>query len=141
MMQRKMKYNNRKEYFQQYYQANKERLDRYAQQYRHIHRHQIRERYRRYCQEAKTSVLTHYGGGKLACVQCGFDDVDALTIDHIDSGGTAHRRKLGYQNFYLWLKKQGYPKGYQTLCANCQLIKRLKKEMVNLGKEAKENAR
>jgi len=26
--------------------------------------------------------------------------------------------------FYYWLRRQGYPEGYQTLCMNCQWIKR-----------------
>jgi len=62
---------------------------------------------------------------------CGFADIRALSIDHIDGGGNKHRRFLGFglfgagQKFYSWLKKEGYPEGYQTLCMNCQWIKRV----------------
>jgi hypothetical protein len=74
----------------------------------------------------KDDVLTHYGKGKLACVRCGFSDVRALCIDHIYGGGTKHFKELGrYGNaFYYWLKNNGYPEGYQTLCFNCNMIKR-----------------
>ena len=79
----------------------------------------------------RTEVLTHYGKGKCACVICGFDDdIRALSIDHLNGGGTQHRRSLsgtsgfGGKDFCRWLKRNGYPKGYQTLCMNCQFIKR-----------------
>lgn len=75
----------------------------------------------------KVRVLTHYGNGKLACVRCGFDDLRALSIDHIDGQGERDRFHLGRQGghpFYKWLIDNGYPKGCQTLCMNCQFIKR-----------------
>ncbi len=93
------------------------------------------EKYKDYClvlgregyRERKVEVLTHYGNGVCACVKCGFDDIRALSIDHIDGGGLEHRRSLGITsggNFYLWLKRNVFPTGYQTLCMNCQYIKR-----------------
>ncbi len=74
----------------------------------------------------KAEVLTHYGNSNLACVKCGFDDIRALSIDHMEGRGNRHRQgKLRTSaSFYTWLKKQGYPKGYQTLCMNCQFLKR-----------------
>lgn len=74
----------------------------------------------------KVDVLTHYGSDKLACVWCGEDRVACLSIDHID--GRGNRRRKGAlrssSSFYSWLKKQSYPGGYQTLCMNCQFVKR-----------------
>ena len=75
----------------------------------------------------KKQVLTHYGNGKVACVRCGFSDIRALSIDHINGGGVKHRKSLGVtsgNNFYVWLKNNDYPLEYQTLCMNCQYIKR-----------------
>ncbi len=74
----------------------------------------------------KKEVLAHYGNGKLACVKCGFADVRALSLDHIMGGGTKLRRNggTGGWTWYYKLRKQSYPKGYQTLCMNCQFIKR-----------------
>ncbi|KKN17539.1 hypothetical protein LCGC14_0964640 [marine sediment metagenome] len=75
--------------------------------------------------QLKREILTHYGGGKLACVRCGFSDIRALSIDHIDGGGSYQRRKSrSTGTFYNWLKKNHLPKGYQTLCMNDQFIKR-----------------
>jgi len=81
----------------------------------------------------KMEVLTHYGGGKLACVRCGFSDVRALCLDHINSN-SAHpiRNRKGERPLpSLWsprklrarLKRLGFPEGFQTLCANCNLVK------------------
>ena len=78
-------------------------------------------------QKIKIEVLTYYGKGICACIQCGFNDIKALTIDHIERNGAEHRRRLnkaGYK-FYLWLRKQGFPEGYQTLCMNCQFTKEM----------------
>ena len=77
-------------------------------------------------QGRKEAVLMHYGGGQCVCVRCGFTDLRTLSIDHIEGGGTRERIKfsaLGSQ-FYRRLQKNNYPDGYQTLCMNCQWIKR-----------------
>lgn len=78
--------------------------------------------------QIKTEILTHYGNGQLACVICKESRLACLSIDHIDGDGISHRQGLdkygryGYR-FYIWLKRQRYPKGYQTLCMNCQFVK------------------
>ena len=79
-------------------------------------------------QRLKKEILIYYGNGKLVCVKCGFNDIRALTIDHIKGGGHKHRKKQGVNSgieFYCWLRKNSFPSGYQTLCANCQSIKRI----------------
>jgi hypothetical protein len=74
-------------------------------------------------QRRKTQVLTHYGNGKLACVKCGFDDIRALSIDHVLGNG-AEEKITRSSSLYLYLIKNNFPQGYQTLCMNCQWIKR-----------------
>lgn len=78
-------------------------------------------------EEAKRLVLAYYGNGVCACVRCGFADIRALSIDHIDGSGAKQRKALrnrgGY--FYHWLRLHHFPDGYQTLCMNCQFIKRI----------------
>jgi len=78
-------------------------------------------------QKVKVEVLTHYGGGKLACVRCSFNDIRALSIDHINGDGHRHRKitKLMGSSLYYRLRKEGFPQGYQTLCMNCQYIKKI----------------
>ena len=49
----------------------------------------------------------------------------ALQLDHIEGGGNKDRQAKGTgSTFYAWLKRNGYPPGYQVLCANCNYIKR-----------------
>lgn len=71
----------------------------------------------------KEEVFEAYGGAICAC--CGESMFDFLTIDHIDNDGAAHRREIGASGTttYLWLIKNRFPKGFQVLCANCQLGK------------------
>ena len=76
----------------------------------------------------KLDVLGAYGNGRVACVRCGFDDIRALSLDHISGGGNAHRHenngRFSGQKLYVYLRQNDYPLGYQTLCMNCQWIKR-----------------
>lgn len=123
--------------------ANPERLEKYKEQnrrYRQTHKKQIRiisrrweeahrdERrlYTRQVRQArKIKVLTHYGHGKLACVECKEARLACLSIDHINGGGTKHRKSLpDGGRLYPHLIKWGLPEGYQTLCMNCQFVKR-----------------
>jgi hypothetical protein len=63
----------------------------------------------------------HYGNGHLACVHCGYTDIRALTIDHANG---LNGRKRESSNIYYWLRVHNFPEGYQTLCMNCQWIKK-----------------
>ncbi len=78
----------------------------------------------------KIDTLTHYGGGVLACIQCGENRLAALSLDHINNNGNEHRRQLGNKKNYIYrlLKNDGYPNGYQTLCFNCQIVKKIQIE-------------
>jgi len=83
--------------------------------------------------QLKQEVLTHYGGGKCACVKCGESRLACLSIDHINGYGNEFRReaetffntRASGSALYRWLKQAGYPDGYQTLCMNCQFVKRV----------------
>ena len=79
----------------------------------------------------KLEVLRHYSPD-LKC-RCGFSDVRALSIDHIKGNGFKHRKEIGNVNFYQWIKKNNFPKGFQVLCFNCQWIKRVENNEVNRG--------
>ena len=74
-----------------------------------------------YWQDIKREVLSHYGD---CCACCG--TTEDLSIDHAYGGGNAHRRKLGVSpgtQFYLWLRDNDYPAGYQVLCKSCNSSK------------------
>ena len=76
----------------------------------------------------KVEILSYYSDGAMVCAHCGFGDIRALSIDHIDGGGAPHRRKTG-NDVYGWLKRNNFPEGYQVLCMNCQHGKRMNKGM------------
>jgi hypothetical protein len=75
----------------------------------------------------RLETLGHYSDGPVACRRCGFSDVRALLLDHIDGGGNKDRMakgRTGY-GFWVWLKRNGWPAGFQVLCWNCSWLKQL----------------
>ena len=63
-------------------------------------------------------------GGK--CVKCGFNDIRALTIDHVFGGGTDERKNIGGGYYSHVLKKiENNTNEYQILCCNCNQIKKI----------------
>ncbi len=106
---------------------NKEAARKANKKWRESHKEQCRLRGIKYRDMLKETILSHYGNGKVACVLCGYSNPKALSIDHINNGGKQHRTNLNYLHgigFYLWLRRNNYPDGYQTLCMNCQWEKR-----------------
>ena len=73
-----------------------------------------------YYKKNKKKVFDHYGR---KCMCCGFDDERVLTMDHINGGGGKHRREIN-GSIYGWLIRNGFPKGFKTLCRNCNSGKR-----------------
>lgn len=99
----------------------------WALNYARTHKLEIKLRMRATHQELKKFILQHYGNGDIACVICGENRIDCLSIDHINNNGYEHRRETGNGvHFYNWLKKNNLPIGYQTLCMNCQFLKKHK---------------
>jgi hypothetical protein len=72
-------------------------------------------------------VFAAYGG--YCCVCCGETEPLFLHIDHINNDGARHRREIlggkksSGQSVYRWLRVNGFPPGFQVLCANCNLGK------------------
>ena len=62
--------------------------------------------------------MNAYGG---KCVCCGETIIEFLTIDHINGGGTKHRKEVVGGRLYDWLIKNNFPEGYQILCMNCNM--------------------
>ena len=82
---------------------------------------------KRWKSKLRNEVLNHYGGNPPKCAKCGIDNINCLEIDHINNNGAKERKgvqKTG-EVFYLWLRKNNYPKNYQILCKNCNWIKYL----------------
>ncbi len=110
--------------FKRWYYRNREASRIKNKEYRE--RTGYREHQREYLLEKKSVALAHYGNGQVVCAHCGYSDIRALSIDHINGRNPQEltKRKLNGVGMYLWLIRSGFPKGYQTLCMNCQFIKR-----------------
>jgi hypothetical protein len=85
-----------------------------------LSRKEVQQRYR---EKVRRDTIEAYGG---MCDVCG--SIKDLEVDHENGLGNHHRDSIFHQghrspggwNFYLWLKKNGYPKkGYRLLCKKC----------------------
>lgn len=72
-----------------------------------------------YRKRQRELVLSHYGN---ACICCGENKYEFLTIDHINGGGSEHKRQIK-TSLYGWLIRSKYPSGFQVLCYNCNSAK------------------
>lgn len=104
---------------QKYYKESQKRRD-YCKIYNNSSI--AKESFKRYYNKLKMSVFALLG---MECVRCGFDDLRALQIDHINGGG-AKEIKSFTRNKYKVLHEKilNGSKEYQVLCANCNWIKR-----------------
>ena len=86
-----------------------------------------------YNSRLKLEVLSHYspsGDPRCAWPTCDISDVDMLTLDHIEDGGNADRRRTGKGGgcaTYAYLRKNRFPHGFQVLCMNHQFKKEIVK--------------
>ena len=117
-----------------YYHANSKRILANRRINRALNRDREREACRKYREQNKTvidarrklkyrkrkeEVIDHYGG---SCECCGEHRREFLTIDHVNGGGTKHRKTLGVEggsSIYRFLQVRDYPDGYRVLCMNC----------------------
>ena len=99
------------------------------------HRKQIRAQTNLGNAELKLEVLSHYSvGGVLGCCWegCTTTDIDMLTLDHLNDDGYKHiipgkTQRLSGNAIHIWARVHGFPEGLQTLCANHNLKKRIRK--------------
>lgn len=83
--------------------------------------------YSEYTHRLKLAAYNAYGGAICNC--CGDTEYRFLTIDHINNDGAQHRKSIdpksnkGSSAIYKWLKKNGYPPGFQVLCMSCNFGK------------------
>jgi len=80
---------------------------------------------RKYTAKLRYEVFSHYCGGepRCQCPGCETTFIEFLQLDHVAGNGAAHRKEnnLGTGGARLWsfVKKRGYPPGFQVLCRNC----------------------
>lgn len=116
------------EYNKQHYLSNKDKVLEQTKEYRLKNKDKIkqyrlnnRDKIKQYKLKLKIQVFTHYG---LKCSCCGESGLEFLNIDHINNDGAQHRKEIGSgKHIYLWLIKNNFPSGFQTLCFNCNIGK------------------
>ena len=76
-----------------------------------------------YNRRIKEEVYQHYSEGNLKCSLCDVSDIRILTLDHLDGGGSTHRREIGNGGTRMvrWIRKNGFPDGFRVLCFNHNL--------------------
>ena len=74
----------------------------------------------------RQKVLAFYTKQTFKCTQCGFDDVDCLSLDHVNNDSQHNHNKYtcGAQN-YIEAIKENFPNKFQVLCRNCNWVKEL----------------
>lgn len=118
-----------KQYQKEYRESHKEYFMEYQRKYRlngkglysYSHYERASKKYR----ELRSSVFAILGN---KCSMCGFDDVRALQVDHINgNGGKERKSNNGVTGTYKKIVSLGLKakKNYQILCANCNWIKRV----------------
>jgi len=78
--------------------------------------------------EVKYKVMSHYSSsGVPECKGCGYNDIQALCLDHVNSDGAKHRKSGGKKGVALYkqLLRHNFQSDYefQVLCCNCNMIK------------------
>lgn len=82
-----------------------------------------------YRNNLKILAMLNYGNGTIECSHCKDKNLLLLTIDHIDNNGNEHRESEGKKftgvPFYIWLRNNNFPEGYQVLCWSCNAGKHI----------------
>lgn len=110
----------KRKYFQVYYQDHKIELAKRHAEYRIKNRENLRIKGRKRIKELRESIIAYYGG---KCVCCGETQFEFLAIDHVNGGGSQHRKNIKESSVCYWIKKNNYPEGFQILCHNCNMAK------------------
>ena len=95
-------------------------------QWRKNNREKIKKQCKKNLLLLKLEIFNHYCQGKIKCQcpsgKCGENRFEFLSIDHIGGGGTKHRKEIkGGEQFYRWIRRNGFPEGLRILCHNCNM--------------------
>jgi len=126
--------NIRQQHVDDYYKHKKKRLEQ-NRDYRKINKSHLQQYDKLRSEQLKKDVLSNYCKKEIKCSKCNKTNITYLTIDHIKGGGKQHCKTVGYgKNFYLWLKRNNYPNGFQVLCMNCQWVKKIENKECKINK-------
>jgi len=111
-----------------YREKHRQELSNQKKIYRAVHATRIKEIKKRHALALRIEAINKYSDGSMTCAACGNNNFSHLCLDHINGGGTQHRKegKVRGKAVYQWVKKNNYPPIFQVLCYNCNFIKSLK---------------
>lgn len=106
-----------------WYHKNKHWYRQFRTDYSKAHREKYPSRYKAYYAAAhvrlREKLFAMYGS---VCALCNFSDRRALSLDHINQGGTHERKQIGAKASLRKAANVFRPDLYRTLCMNCQFI-------------------
>lgn len=122
----RLKHPERREYFKRYYRENREKKKKWFKEFYQKNK----TYYKKYSKIRNAKIYKKLRGEVFKdlgakCNHCGFNDIRALQIDHINDDGYKDRKK-GIVGYELLSKILNNIDNYQILCANCNWIKRYK---------------
>lgn len=89
--------------------------------YHTLHRNKRIASHKEAQRRLKLETFAAYGGAHCRC--CGENEIEFMSIDHINGSGMRNaERKEGRHsgnNLYRRLKREGWPPGFRVLCMNC----------------------
>lgn len=108
-------------YLAEYREKNKEEINRRTRERYKLQKPDRKEYSRERQRKLRDKAIEVLGGSR--CIKCGFSDIRALQIDHVNGNGKKEREKMGQIVMYKKIIDTNGV-GYQILCANCNWIKR-----------------
>lgn len=114
-----------KDYIKKWRENNPDKIRKYLKKYH--------KKVQQKVQYIRMQIFERYGK---VCKKCGFSDIRALQIDHVLGDGNIERSKtkwaFGTATYYRKVLADKTGK-YQILCANCNCIKRIENNEMNLS--------
>lgn len=111
--------------YSEWYEKNRERINEKKRIAMRKYRKERPEHYAAQSRAAKVrqkeKLFDIYGR---VCVLCGFNDIRALTLDHVLNNGAEERKAIGERGVYSRALLPQYREEYRTLCMNCQWIQK-----------------
>ena len=113
--------------YDKYRQVSSSKRTLWQRKYRLNNLDKVRESQKRYHAKNREKLFSALGA---TCKNCGFSDIRALQIDHINGGGIKERRTINTKDFHRVVLKSviNNENKYQLLCANCNWIKRTERQ-------------
>lgn len=101
----------------------------YNGKYKYANQEKVLAKRREYNARIRQFIVDFFGG---SCMWCGYSDIRALQVDHINSDGAEDRRNgmNSKSAMYKFIRENAdlSKQKYQLLCANCNSIKRVEKK-------------